>query len=84
MGSLADQLALVDAWGGYLRAERLAKLLATKEGWDNENARYLVLVRAAMRCGYKPNLTEICRDWAERRVELIRRTFPNNMEEAGL
>lgn len=83
-GSLTDQLALIDAFNGHQRAERLAKLLNSEAGWDNENARYLVLVRAAMRCGYRPNLTEICRDWAARRVETIRRVFPNNVEAAGL
>jgi hypothetical protein len=80
-GSMADQLSLLDAYDGYCRAARLAKWLNSKPGWDNEDARYLRLIHVALRCGYVPNTKEICRDWAAKRVETIRRTFPNHVKE---
>ena len=82
-GSVADQLSLIDALDGYLRAERLATLLGIMEAQKNADARHHVLTHYALRCGYRPRDGYVA-DWSAKRVETIRRTFPNHVNQAGL
>lgn len=80
MGSMADQLSLIDAYDGFCRAERLASGLRVMPAYDAADRRFLVLTHYAVLCGWdtRGKLT----DWAAKRVELIRRTFPNHVKEA--
>lgn len=83
MGSMADQLSLLDALDGYLRAERLATLLEIMEAQKNADARHHVLTHYALRCGYRAREHGTVIEFAAKRVETIRRTFPNHIKEAG-
>lgn len=85
-GSMASQLALIDALARYDRAERLA-------GWfpgvpdlgRAADSLHAELLMRALDAGFEPgrgdgHLTTVA--WSRKRADLIRNTFPAHVAEA--